>query len=188
MRGAVRGKARHFKRPRPNFISSKLSGSIYHVTVLPVVSADGKLWNPAVFLKGKRHRVRRGNDGCARALHSYFIPGSHIYMREDVASMDSDISGLWATEFVSETESLKRRKGTIPLLLDGMDAHLKHGPLKTLKDAGIVVIALPSHTSHALQPLDLSVFSATKERFRQLIAERTMPTRRDLKNDIFVIG
>ncbi len=69
-----------------------------------------------------------------------------------------------------------------------MDAHLKYGPLKTLKDAGIVVIALPAHTSHALQPMDLPVFSATKEKFRELIAEHTISTRRDLKNYIFVIG
>ncbi len=51
-----------------------------------------------------------------------------------------------------------------------------------------MVIALPAHTSHALQPLDLSVFASTKEKFRQLLSERTISTRRDLKNDMFLIA
>ncbi len=102
--------------------------------------------------------------------------------------MDSTIFSLWATEFLLETEDLRRRKGRLLLLLDGMDAHLKYNSLKTLKDTGIVVVALPAHTSHALQPLDLSVFSSTKEKFRQLLSERTISTRRDLDNHIFVIA
>ena len=145
MRGAERGRTKlvTIKDQRLNCVSLKLSGSIDHVTVLPVVSADGKMWNPAVVLKGKKHRVRKSKDGSARTLHSYFPPGSSIYMRENVASMDSDIFQLWAIEFVAETQALRKRKGALLLLFDGMDAHLKYCALKTLKDAGIVVIALP---------------------------------------------
>ncbi len=113
---------------------------------------------------------------------------SYIYLPENAASMDSERFGLSAKEFAEKTELLRRSKGTLILLLDGLNAHLKYDALKTLKDAGIVVIALPAHTSHALQPLDLAVFSATKQKYRDLLSERTISTRRDLKNEIFVIA
>ncbi len=143
----MRGKTKLIvpQKKRANAVTLKLSGSCDHVTVMPVVSADEKLWNPAVIVQGKRHGVRRETDGSRKALHSYFPPGSYTYLREEIASMDSTIFSLWATKFVSETEDLRRRKGRLLLLIDGMGAHLKYNSLKTLKDAGIVVFALPAH-------------------------------------------
>ncbi len=47
--------------------------------------------------------------------------------------------------------------------------------------------ALPAHISHALQPLDVGVFFALKERFKQYLGERTISTKRDMRNDVFVM-
>ncbi len=144
LKGAVRGQTKVIipKGERANSVTLKTSGNVDHVTVMPVVSADGKVWNPAIILKGKRHRGRKKANGVWKTVHDYFPPGAYIYLREDVASMDSDIFNLWATEFVKETFALRQRKGCILIILDGMGAHLQYRAMKTFKQAGIVVVAL----------------------------------------------
>ncbi len=47
--------------------------------------------------------------------------------------------------------------------------------------------ALPAHTSHTLQTLDVGVFFALKERFKQYLGERTISAKRDMRNDVFAM-
>lgn len=48
------------------------------------------------------------------------------------------------------------------LILDNHESHLSIKGLDFCKDNGIVVLSLPPHTSHKLQPLDRSVFGPFK--------------------------
>lgn len=51
-----------------------------------------------------------------------------------------------------------------PVLLI-LDNHCTHSTLKSFnfcRDNGIVVVSLPPHTSHRLQPLDITIFSSLK--------------------------
>ncbi len=47
------------KEVRPNTRYLKFQGSIDHVTVMPVVSATGKVYTPVVILPGKKKKYRK---------------------------------------------------------------------------------------------------------------------------------
>jgi hypothetical protein len=56
------------------------------------------------------------------------------------------------------------------LVLDGFGAHsYSIKALKMLKENKIIVIRLPSHTSSALQPLDVAVFRSVKSNNAELM-------------------
>jgi hypothetical protein len=53
------------------------------------------------------------------------------------------------------------------LFLDGYGGHVTIEVIKQVKNFGLDKITLPSHTSHALQPLDVSYFKPFKTAFRK---------------------
>jgi hypothetical protein len=53
------------------------------------------------------------------------------------------------------------------LILDGHCNHVTLDVLQEARAVGLDLLTLPSHTSHALQPLDVSVFKPFKTYFRK---------------------
>jgi hypothetical protein len=53
------------------------------------------------------------------------------------------------------------------LILDGYGSHVTIEAIEKAKDFGLDNITLPSHTSHSLQPLDVSYFKPFKTAFRK---------------------
>jgi hypothetical protein len=60
--------------------------------------------------------------------------------------------------------SLERRH---LLILDSYNSHVTLEVVMEAKRVGLDLLTLPSHTSHALQPLDVSVFKPFKQHFRE---------------------
>jgi hypothetical protein len=54
------------------------------------------------------------------------------------------------------------------LILDGHGSHVTVDVVKTARSVGLDLLTLPSHTSHAMQPLDVSCFKPFKQAFRLL--------------------
>ena len=54
------------------------------------------------------------------------------------------------------------------LVLDGHNSHVTLEVVRTAMEAGVDIIFLPSHTSHALEPLDVACFAPFKAAFRKL--------------------
>jgi len=52
------------------------------------------------------------------------------------------------------------------LILDGHKSHVSLGVIKVAMARGLDILTFPSHTSHALQPLDLTYFKSFKMCFR----------------------
>ena len=53
------------------------------------------------------------------------------------------------------------------LLLDGHNSHVTLEVARAAKAVGLDLVSLSSHTSHALQPLDVAVFKPLKGHFRE---------------------
>ena len=53
------------------------------------------------------------------------------------------------------------------LVLDGHNSHVTLEVVRTAMELGLDTISLPSHTSHALQPLDVACFAPFKTAFRK---------------------
>ena len=52
------------------------------------------------------------------------------------------------------------------MILDGHKSHITLGVLQKARMCGLDTISLPSHTNHALQPLDMACFGPFKKAFR----------------------
>ena len=60
------------------------------------------------------------------------------------------------------------------MILDGHNTHVTLEVINQAKEAGLDMVSLPSHTSHALQPLDVAVFKPFKTAFRAYMDVWTM--------------
>jgi hypothetical protein len=76
----------------------------------------------------------------------------------------------WISHFIG---SLKRGPGIDLtnrhlLILDGHNSHVTLEVVAVAMQSGLDIVSLPSHISHALQPLDVSCFKPFKTAFRQI--------------------
>ena len=77
---------------------------------------------------------------------------------------------------------------SLPLLLifDGHYSHLP--PLRAVRLAiehGIHLLALPSHSTHILQPLDVHTLKYVKQEWKKLLRERNKTTSRKMEKSDF---
>jgi hypothetical protein len=85
------------------------------------------------------------------------------------AWMTSYLFSAWISHFIE----LVRRFDVISseqrylLILDGHNSHISLDVVHEAKSVGLDLVTLPSHTSHALQPLDVCVFKPFKQYFRE---------------------
>lgn len=84
------------------------------------------------------------------------------------AWITSYIFSAWISHFIASA----RRIGAISpenrhlLILDGHNSHITLDVVREASAAGLDLLTLLAHTSHALQPLDVSVFKPFKQHFR----------------------
>ena len=80
----------------------------------------------------------------------------------------------WTTNFVEETAYLREGRKNMILVLDGYGCHVQYKVLQYLKENGVYVIGLPAHTSHVLQPLDVTVIGSFKSYIQKEVHSRAM--------------
>ncbi|KAK7474936.1 hypothetical protein BaRGS_00033823, partial [Batillaria attramentaria] len=97
---------------------------------------------------------------------------------QDKGWMDKDTFCLWLEHFISNTKPSK----VLPVLLVP-DGHVSHtGNLRAVElpaEHGAVMLSLPPHCSHCMQPLDLTYFKPLSTYFNQAVDKfmRTHPGR-----------
>ena len=161
----------------------KWAGNAAHVTIMPVVSADGTVWTPVAILPGKRAKYRIRGD-VSREKPASYLPENIKVAYRDQAGMDSAIFFEFCQNFVLETASLRRRHKNLVLTMDGYGAHTTYKALQYLRDNNIQVIALPAHTRRRTQTLDYSVFSPFKTYLWNTMNERSLGSAAEVRNDI----
>ena len=64
---------------------------------------------------------------------------------------------MWLKHFIDCVRPQPGRK--VVLVLDGHVTHTKNlAAIQLVRDAGVVMVSLPPHTTHKLQPLDVAFF------------------------------
>ena len=77
--------------------------------------------------------------------------------------------------FVLDVKDLTANGRKVLLILDGYRCHMIYKVLKLLESNGVIVFALPAHTSGSTQPLDVSIFGPFKEYLRGCIQRMSSP-------------
>ncbi|KAL8586989.1 hypothetical protein ACOMHN_062400 [Nucella lapillus] len=123
------------------------------ITVLACVSASGEVLDPLIIFPGKRF----GYD----PLEGF--PEAH-FAKSDNGWIDGEIFATWLkTAFIPATNHLPR---PVILFLDGHKTHVTMAVSDVCRDKGIILYQLPSHSSHVVQPLDLTTFKPLKKAWR----------------------
>lgn len=129
------------------------------VTAIECISADGRSLPPLIIWPASTHRSNW-------TTHS--TPGWHYGVSENGYN-DSKISLEWLKR-VFDVETRVRANGKPRVLIcDGFGTHETLEILEFCFENNIVLCRLPSHTSHKLQPCDVSVFAPLKTAYRDQV-------------------
>ncbi|KAB0790264.1 hypothetical protein PPYR_03907 [Photinus pyralis] len=125
------------------------------VSVIACVNAEGHFLPPVCIFKGKKKKPEF-EDGLP--------PGGKVIMNEKSAYVTTDIFKTWLqNHFIARKEP-----GKVLLILDGHSSHCSDVELLDLASSNdVIMLCLPSHTTHWLQPLDRSFFKPLKTYWSQ---------------------
>ena len=114
-------------------------------------SASGRFIPPMLIFKRKRMADSLKVDA----------PFGTIFACTDSGWIDSKVFVEWLRHFIANVKPSPQNK--VLLLLDGHTSHSKNREAIVLaRQHGVVMLSFPSHTTHRLQPLDVTFFKSLK--------------------------
>lgn len=120
------------------------------VTVIHAVNAAGNSIPPLLIFPRKyfkEHFITDGPPGCIGAAN----PSGWVTSEEFL---------IFMKHFVSHTRCTKQQP--VLVILDNHTSHMSINVINYCRENGVVLLSIPPHTSHRLQPLDKSVFGPLK--------------------------
>ncbi|XP_028428578.1 uncharacterized protein LOC114552133 [Perca flavescens] len=127
-------------------------GTREHITVLACLNAAGEDIPPFIIYKGGYPGGPYNKVGVPNAL----------YGKSQAGYIDSELFRKW---FVGHFLKFATQERPLLLLMDGHMSHLDPELVRTAQREGVILLCLPPHTSHILQPLDVSFFGPLKADF-----------------------
>ena len=137
-------------------VYSQATGTREHITLLCCASAAGLPHPPMIIyansFPGGQYRFQGPDDA--------------LYAKSDSGWVDSELFQTWLTKlFIKHAVSQR----PLLLLVDGHKSHVTLDVIDICRENNIVLFCLPPHTTHALQPLDVSVFKALKANYAKTV-------------------
>jgi len=84
-------------------------------------------------------------------------PVGAVYTCQEKGWMSNEGFIIWLKHFISSVKP--RTDSKVILILDGHVTHTKNlEALQLARDSGVIMVSLPPHTTHKLQPLDVAFF------------------------------
>jgi hypothetical protein len=126
-------------------------GNREFVSLLACVCADGTAVPPALIYQGKSGDLQNTwMEDLKEEDHAYFTSAENGW--------SSNALGLaWLRRFDQDTRHKSSRRRL--LIADGHSSHVNYGLVRLADQLRILILVLPSHTTHRLQPLDVGMFS-----------------------------
>lgn len=83
------------------------------------------------------------------------------------AFMTEELFHRWVEDvFLPATEDL-RTQGKIVLILDGHGSHCGLATSERCREAGVILLGLPAHSTHILQPFDVGLAAPLKQYYHK---------------------
>ena len=129
-----------------------------NTTVVCCANAVGVFVPPMFIYKRKRIAPQLGNGA----------PADSLIEISDHSFITSELFVKWLQHFIDFVKPSTDNK--VLLLLDGHTTHTKNSDaLKLARANGIILVQLPAHTTHRLQPLDVGVFGPMQQYYDQAL-------------------
>ena len=142
-----------------------VSGREY-ITVLGCGSASGERLPPYVLYKGKNLWTTWTKGG----------PSGTYFNVSESGWMERPHFLEWFKKLFLPAASSTLETGPVILFMDGHASHINLELIRLARDRGVILFCLPSHTTHALQPLDVGVYGPLKSRWGKILKEYKMET------------
>jgi hypothetical protein len=126
-----------------------------NITVVCAVSAGGN-YVPPMFIYPRKKMTDRLLVGA---------PVGAVGYAQEKGWMDSTLFIKWLEHFIKHVKPSTDEK--VLLLLDGHVSHKTLLVIEKARECGIVMISFPPHTTHRLQPLDVTFFGPLKRYVRE---------------------
>ncbi|KAJ3510357.1 hypothetical protein NLJ89_g4727 [Agrocybe chaxingu] len=124
-------------------------GDRENITIVECVCADGTMIRPTVIFQGKRHNLEWGRENPCDASISHSPKGW----------TDQELGSKWLErDFDPQTRDKAGPDEYRLIILDGHNSHTTYRFCSYAERNKIIVICLPPHTTHELQPCDVGVF------------------------------
>ena len=137
-----------------------------YITVLGCGSASGQRLPPYVLYKGKNLWTSWTKGG----------PCGTYFNVSDSGWMERPHFLEWFRKLFLPAVSIALETGPVILFMDGHASHINLQLIRLARERGVVLLCLPSHTTHALQPLDVGVYGPLKSRWGKILKEYKMET------------
>ncbi|KAK6168029.1 hypothetical protein SNE40_004071 [Patella caerulea] len=120
------------------------------VTAVYGISAAGSVVPPMLIFPRKNvreHFTKSGPPGCIGGANSSGWVNEELFLD-------------YLNHFIRQTRCSQEKK--VLLILDNHEAHISLAAIDLAKQNGVVLLTMPPHTSHRLQPLDVCCFKPFK--------------------------
>lgn len=98
--------------------------------------------------------------------------GVNVTMVAAVNAVGNQVPSLFIVFLKHFVDIVKPTKDkTVLIILDNHESHISVEAISFAKDNGIVLLTMPPHTSHKLQPLDRTVFGPYKTFYNKVSSE-----------------
>jgi hypothetical protein len=94
------------------------------------------------------------------------VPGSWLYATSESGFIDGDLFFAWFRDvFVHECG----KHWPVLLVIDNHDRHINLPPFELASAKNIILLGLPSHTTHIVQPLDVGDIGPVKQKLSSIV-------------------
>jgi hypothetical protein len=136
-------------------------GSREFISLLACVCADGTAIPPALIYKGESNDLRDSWVEDVDASEDVYFAASSNGWSSHARGQD------WLEKVFSRHTAKKAGRGRRLLLVDGHSSHVNLKFLDWADRNRIIIVVLPPHSTHRLQPLDVGLFSPLAKAYSQ---------------------
>ena len=129
----------------------QVNGTTEHITLLCGASAAGMALPPMIIYP-------KASGGA----YTFKGPDDALYAKSESGWVDSELFFAWMKKLFL-VHAVSQRP--VMLLVDGHASHVTMDLIELARDNNVILFCLPPHTTHLLQPLDVSVFKSLKDHF-----------------------
>lgn len=150
---------------------------LLHTSMLACVNADGSAPMPPML-------IFTGKGVMSNWTNAESEYEGTAYAATDNGWMTRELFESWFSRFVAHVNEMRGsdadgRPLPVLLIFDGHDSHISLRVTEMAEAADITLVQLPAHTSHRLQPLDVSCFAVWHHELNKVVHARTINQPRD---------
>ena len=159
--------------------SLRQPGNRHWVSLIECVSSKGFVLSPWVIFKGKQQQTSWQQEFLKAGMRGTTVVSDNGWTNNEI--------GLLWLQRVFEPETRLRKTNTHRLLIvDGHDSHVTVEAIQFCVSHDIVLVCLPPHATHLLQPLDVGVFLPLSTYYSGLLEARCRFGSRNISKETFL--